>query len=60
MKKSLIGARIGILLEVIAAMIMLSFASLGKPIPDVALWLFIFGLVMSVACSILTFFEKEK
>lgn len=60
MKKSLIGARIGIVLEMIAGMIILSFGSLGKPIPDVTIWLFIFGLITSVVCSVLTFFEKKR
>ncbi len=60
MKKSLIGARIGIVLELIAGMIMLGFASSGKPVPDFTMWIFVFGLIVSVVCSVLTFFEKEN
>ncbi len=60
MKKTIIGARIGCGIEVVAGMMMLMYASSGKAVPDFTMWLFVAGMVIAVACSILSFFEKQE
>jgi hypothetical protein len=46
------GAKIGLIIEIIAGIIMAILVIANKPIPTVVAWLFGIGLVIALACSL--------
>ncbi len=45
------GAKIGLLIEIIAGIIMAILVIANKPVPIVVAWLFAIGLIIALACS---------
>ena len=46
------GAKIGLIIEIIAGIIMAILVIVNKPVPTVVAWLFGIGLVIALACSL--------
>jgi len=53
------GARIGIIIEIIAIVIMLFLFLFNKPIPSVVMWIFVTGAVVALVGTLLALSKKE-
>jgi hypothetical protein len=46
------GAKIGLIIEIIAGFIMAILIIINKPVPTVVAWLFAIGVIIALACSL--------
>lgn len=53
------GAKVGIMIEVIALVIIILLALLNKAIPSVLIWIFIVGLVIALAGTLVTVSKRN-
>ncbi len=53
MNKICKGAKVGLLIELIAGLIMVVLIVAGKPIPDLLAWIFVVGMICVISFSVI-------